>query len=80
MNELFSVHQYFVDGSYEKVSEFVPVEQALEVTRGLINSIGARLGTTQRVIITDSLDCIGLEWIYGKGITFPIPESENSHE
>lgn len=74
MIETFNVFQFFVDGSQEKVVEFVPAERAVEVARDLINSVGGKLGTTQRVIITDGFDCINLEWLYGKGVVFPTPE------
>lgn len=69
--DLFSVYQYFVDGSYEKVVEFVPATQATDVFMGLTTSLGGQMGTTQRVIIVDTLDCINAEWIFGKGLVYP---------
>jgi hypothetical protein len=67
----YSVTQWFVDGSYERVVEHVPVKEAIAKTQMLVLSVGARMGTTKRVIITDCLDCINFEWIYGKGIVYP---------
>ena len=72
--ELFSVTQFFVDGSYETVVTSVPAAQAVTTVRGLITSLGCKLGTTQRVIITDEWDCTNFEWQYGKGVTFPVGE------
>ena len=34
-------------------------------------SVGAQIGTTVRVIITDGGDCIAWEWIRGQGVVFP---------
>ena len=67
----FSVYQFFIDGSYEMLCHFVLPEPASKIFASATTSLGAQLGTTQRVIITDGGDCIVFEWIYGKGITFP---------
>lgn len=67
----FSVYQFFPDGSYECVRSFVSAEEAMRAFKHYISSVGARLGTTQRVIITDGGDCTNFEWKYGEGITFP---------
>jgi hypothetical protein len=67
----FSVCQFFPNGQYEYFKRFVPAKEAVEAAHGLINSVGGRIGTTQRVIITDALDCLVWEWEHGKGITFP---------
>lgn len=73
-DELFNVFQFFVDGSQEKVAELVPARQAVETVRNLITSLGAQMGTTKRVIITDTGDLTNLEWVYGLGITYPVQE------
>ena len=39
------------------------------------SSVGAQLGSTVRVIVTDRNDCIVREWRSGQGITFPPPDS-----
>lgn len=67
----FSVSQFFADGSYEKVREFVSAEESVEVFRHYAKSVGAKIGTTQRVIVTDGGDSIVLEWVFNKGIVFP---------
>jgi len=61
MEETFSVCQFFPDGSYEYVRRFVNAEEASRVFAHYTNSVGARLGTTVRVIITDSGDSICAE-------------------
>lgn len=71
--ERFDVHQFFVDGSSEKVTpEPVLAEQAVLLVKGLVNSVGAKIGTTQRIIVTDWGDSCVLEWQFGKGVTFPL--------
>ena len=52
MEETFSVYQWFEDGSREDVLKRVPMEQAVKLAISLTRSIGARFGTTKRVIIT----------------------------
>jgi hypothetical protein len=37
-------------------------------------SVGAKMGTTNRVIITDSGDCTNAEWVFGEGLVFPSEE------
>jgi hypothetical protein len=72
--DLFSVVQFFEDETYEYVRRNVPAQEAVEAARHYCSSIGAQLGTTARVIITDSGDDTVFEWQYGKGVTFP-PEA-----
>lgn len=66
----FSVCQFFKDGSYEYVRRYVGAEEAVEAAKHYCNSVGARLGITTRVIITDGGDYINFEWEHGKGITY----------
>jgi hypothetical protein len=68
----FSVVQFFEDESYEYVRKFVDVEEAVKAAHHYCTSIGARLGCTRRVIITDGGDCITFEWKWGEGIVFPL--------
>jgi hypothetical protein len=70
----FSVCQFFMDGSYEYVRRFVTGEEAIKAFKHYTTSVGARMGTTNRVIVTDGGDCTNMEWEYGKGIVFPTPE------
>jgi hypothetical protein len=71
MNEKFNVCQFFEDESYEYVRRNVTPEEAVDAAKHYTTSVGARLGFTKRVIITDGGDSIVFEWIYGQGIVFP---------
>lgn len=71
MSELHSVYQFFPDETWERVRENVSAEEAAKAFKHYCTSVGARFGTTVRVIITDSGDCTNAEWQFGKGITFP---------
>ena len=70
----FSVCQFFEDGTYEYVRRFVTAEKAMEASKHHTLGVGAQLGITKRVIITDGGDCINAEWEHGKGLTYPPPE------
>jgi hypothetical protein len=67
----YSVCQYFPDGSYEYVRRFVDAEEAAKAFAFYTTNVAAKVGVTQRVIITDGGDCINMEWKQGEGITFP---------
>lgn len=77
----FSVYQFFPDGSYERTMHFVPFEPAIKNAAQLAASVGGRIGTTQRIIITDGGDEIVFEWLYSKGVVWPPqpPESGQVH-
>ena len=75
--EKFNVIQFFLAGSYEYVRRYVGAKEAVLAAKHYTSSVGARLGTTTRVIITDSGDCTNFEWINGRGITYP-PQKQNS--
>lgn len=70
-DERFHVYQFFEDGQYERVRHFVNVDEAAAAAEHYCTSVGARLGTTVRVIITDTGDVICFEWKYGAGVVFP---------
>jgi len=70
MDERFNVVQFFKDDSYEYVRRAVTAEEAVKAASHYCHSVGAKLGFTKRVIITDSGDNINFEWKFGKGITF----------
>jgi hypothetical protein len=70
----FSVYQFFKDGSYERVREFVSAEEAITAFNHYTHNVASRLGITARVIITDGGDSIVYEWQHGKGVTFPQPD------
>lgn len=67
----FSVCQFFPDGGYEYVVQNVDAETAVKRAKALTESVGGRMGTTVRVIITDGGDCTNFEWVFGKGVTYP---------
>ena len=66
----FSVVQFFEDDSYEYVRTGVGAEEAVKAAHHYCHSVGATLGFTKRVIITDSDDYIAFEWKHGEGVTF----------
>jgi hypothetical protein len=69
----FSVYQFFRDDTWEEVLRSVDARAAVYRAKDLIDSVGGRIGTTARVVITDGGDLITFEWIHGKGIVFPPP-------
>lgn len=70
--ETFCVYQFFYnDLGYEKVAQYVSAEEAIRIYNGLVSSLGAKMGTTEKIIITDMWDLTVLEWCFGKGIVFP---------
>lgn len=69
MNEKFSVYQDLLDGGTERVCHLVEVDEAVRVARQLATSVGARIGTTSRVIICDGGDCLAWEWKFGEGVS-----------
>lgn len=66
----FNVCQFFEDGSYEYVRRNVGAEEAVKAAHHYCHSVGAKIGTTVRVIITDGGDCCNFEWKFGEGVTF----------
>lgn len=74
MPETFSVCQFFPDGTYEYVRRFVSAADAAEAYAHYTTSVGARMGTTVRVIITDGGDSTCAEWTYAEGYVWPKKE------
>lgn len=70
-NGEFSVHQFFMDDTSEGLRRFVDEKEAVETAIRYSTSVGAKIGTTKRVIITDGSDSCCWEWNHGQGITFP---------
>lgn len=71
----FSVCQFFEDGSHEYVRRYVTADEAAKAAVHYSSSVGAKLGMTQRVIITDGGDCVNWEWKFGEGVVFPPKET-----
>src|SRR5262245_26533366 len=67
----FSVYQFFENEMYERVRAFVTAEEACKAFVHYSSSVGAKIGTTVRVIITDGGDFTTAEWKFGEGVTFP---------
>lgn len=67
----YSVCQFFASGGYEFARRFVGASEAFEVAMQLARSVGGQVGTTVRVIITDSGDHTVFEWVRGEGVVFP---------
>mgnify|MGYP001583107366 CR=1 FL=1 len=68
----FSVCQFFSCSQYEYVRRYVSAEEAGLAFAYYTTSVGARSGTTIRVIITDERDQINAEWKFREGLVFPI--------
>jgi hypothetical protein len=66
----FSTCMFLRDGKYEYVRRWVDAKEAVEAAYHYANSVGARMGVVDKVIITDSGDNTVFEWKYGKGVTF----------
>lgn len=75
--KVFSVCQFFQNGTYQYVRRWVSATEAIQAAGHYAQSVGAQLGTTRRVIITDDDDCTNWEWRYGEGIVFPPPSHAN---
>jgi hypothetical protein len=70
----FSVCQFFDNDTYEYVRRFVGSQEAMRAAQHYCTSVGAKLGFTRRVIITDGGDFTVFEWVYGKGVVYPPKE------
>jgi hypothetical protein len=71
----FSVHVFFPDETSMLDLDHVDAETAVKAAKRLTESLGARMGTTRRVIITDGGDNACFEWRHGKGVVFPERET-----
>ena len=74
MSNEYSVCEFFADDTHAYASRFVSMQQAVEQAMQLTRNVGARIGATTRIIVTDGGDDTVLEWQYGKGITWPTAE------
>lgn len=66
----FSVCQYFPDDTHEYVRRWVSDKEAVEAFFHYITSVGAKLGTTVRVMITDGDDYCNADWKWAEGVVF----------
>lgn len=68
----FSVWQFFEGGRYQPVVRWVEGKAAVSEAMRLARSVGGRVGTTRRIIITDGGDFTVFEWKFGEGVTYPV--------
>jgi hypothetical protein len=68
---LYSVYQFFEDGTHERVRHLVPATQAVMAAHHYTHSIAARYGFVEKVIITTDDDDCCFEWRYREGIVYP---------
>ena len=73
-NELYSVFQFFDNGTQEQVRQHVPADEAVKAADHYTKSVAARLGMTVRVIIVNMLDETVFEWTFKDGVVFPTLE------
>lgn len=69
--ETFSVVQWFENGVYEYVRRNISMEHAMDAATHYCTCVGAKLGTTVRVIIEDGSGWCVFEWERAKGIVHP---------
>jgi hypothetical protein len=70
--DLFKVRQSFKNDFYEDVLDEGDAQTAVYRFIQCCTSVGAKLGTTRRVIIVCKTDdTTSMEWLYEEGITFP---------
>jgi hypothetical protein len=77
MSNEFSVYQFLQGEIYEKVREFVSPEEAMKAAIHYTTNVAARLGITEKVMITDGGDCCVWEWKKGEGVVWPKQEKDN---
>ncbi len=67
----FSVVQWFPNGVHEYTRRFVDAETAFNVAKHYCTCVGAKIGTTVRVIIEDGGGYCCFEWKRDEGVVFP---------
>lgn len=67
----FSVVQWFPNEQYEYVRRFVDEETAALAAAHYCTCVGAKIGTTVRVIIEDGGGYCVFDWARDTGVTFP---------
>lgn len=70
----FSVAVFYSNDTHEYTRRWVSPKEAFENFLHHCQSVGAKLGYSQRVIITDGLDFTNMEWKWKDGIVFPADE------
>jgi hypothetical protein len=69
------VYRFFADGKWELVERFADHTTAVRTATALTDSVSAKIGLTARVVIIDDMDFTSFEWIRGRGLVFPTPDT-----
>lgn len=69
----FSVWQFFMDETSERVLQNVDARTTVEKAKALTLTVGGRIGTTARIIITDCHDNTCFEWKHRICVTVADP-------
>jgi len=67
----YKVWIFFRDGTHWLSADNLETGAAVECAFRQTQTLGAKLGTTRRVIIEDCLGHTSFEWQFKKGVTFP---------
>ena len=73
--EKFNVVQFFNDGTHEYVRRGVDAVEATNAVQHYTQSVAARMGIVNQVLITDMMDLTVFHWQDGK-IIFPVFEKK----
>jgi hypothetical protein len=70
----YSVCIFLPNDYHEYVRRYVSSDEAMQTFMMYTHNPAAMIGLTNRVIITDGMDCINAEWKFGEGLVFPTKE------
>jgi hypothetical protein len=70
-DELFDVWLFFRSGAYERLEDGLSAQEAVEAAKRCSESVGAKTGLLEEIIITDGGGNCVFQWLHGKGVTFP---------
>jgi hypothetical protein len=67
----YKVWAFFRDGTHYLIADELDAEAAVKMAKRHTETVGARLGTTRRVIIEDCGGYTSFEWLFSIGRTYP---------
>ena len=67
----YKVWAFFADDTHYLIADELDAEAAVRMAKRHTETVGARLGTTKRVIIEDYDGHTSFEWRFGEGVTYP---------
>lgn len=70
-NDSYRLYLFYADDSREEFGPTADVEELVIKAKGFSESVGAKIGTLTRMIITDSGDYTIFEWTTKEGVVFP---------